>query len=175
MKDLFSSYHRQKALSHLWILWISWILAISINVFVLWWANSEILKANITELQKSTSAQEDISIMQSEQSIKIINNVAMDTVQQFSISFAYNHELLVFWDSISGINWANISKIETNPWFSSFLVVFENPIDIEQNSDILELGYTRTSPETIHLNPVNTNFTDAEDANYSLSVSSLIF
>ncbi len=175
MKDLFNNYHKQKALSHLWILAISWVLAVSINMFVLDGARWDSLKANISELQNQNVIREDITIIQEENTISIQNNQVMDGVQQLSISFAYNQDLLVFWDSLSSIPGASISKIETTPWFSSFILIFDTPETFLENTEILNISYTRAGSETIHLNPINTNFIDWGENNYSLSVSSLIF
>lgn len=175
MKDLFSSYHKQKALSHLGILAISWVLAVSVNMFVLWGSNWDALKANIKEIQSSDVQSEDISILHQENNLVIENNQKMDSVVQLSFSLAYNQDLLMFWDAISTIDGADISKIETTPWFSSFIVVFTSPVDLDKGSEIIKLAFTRSNDETIHLNPVNINFIDSQENNYSLTASSLIF
>lgn len=175
MKDIFNSYHKQKALSHLWILAISWVLAVSVNMFLLWGSSWDALKANIKEIQSSEVQSEDITIMHQDNKIVLQNTQQMDNVVQLSISFAYNQDLLVFWDAISLIEWMSISKIETTPGFSSFIIIFDTPINIQENSNIFELAYNRSSQETIHLNPVNINFIDSLENNYSLTASSLIF
>jgi len=175
MKDLFSSYHKQKALSHLGILSLSAVLAISINMFVLNGPSGDSLKANITELQTATQVQDDIAIIAKAESINIVNSQKMDNVTEMSISFAYDQEMLSLWDTVSSINGANISKIETTPGFSSFIVVFDTPVNLNESSEIFNISYTRKSDETIYFNPININFTDSESNNYSLTASSLLF
>lgn len=175
MKDLFNNYHRQKALSHLWILAISWVLAVSVNMFVLGGSSGDALKANIKELQTQEVNQQDVIISQDLDTISIMNTQSMDSVVQFGISFAYNQDLLQLWDTQSKIPVATISKIETTPWFSSFIVVFDQPTNISENSTILDITFTRNSDETIHFNPININFTDVSENSYDLSSSSLIF
>lgn len=175
MKDLFNNYHKQKALSHLWILAISLVLAVSINMFLLGGTSGESLKANIKELQTQDIITQDISITQENNILSIQNKQVMDQVLQLSISLAYNPDLLVFWDTISSLPGASISKIETTPGFSSFILVFDSPVNFSKDTQIINLSYTRIGSETIHLNPININFIDSGGNNYSLSASSLIF
>lgn len=175
MKDIFNSYHKQKALSHLWILAVSWVLAVSINMFMLGGPTGDTLKANINELQSQNIMEEDISISELNNSISIRNNQQMDGVQQFSISFAYDDELLIIGDSISLVDGINVSKIESTPWFSSFILVLDSATDFSENTEILKLSYTKKQEQTIYLNPVNINFLDSEENNYSLTASSLLF
>jgi len=175
MKDIFSNYHKQKVLSHLGILAISWVLAISVNMFMLGWTTGDSLKANIRELWSQELVNEDIRISHDTDTIGIQNTQVMDWVEQISLSFAYDWELLELWETSSNISGVDISKIETTPWFSSFMLVFDAPIDVSENSEILKISYSKKEDETIYLNPININFIDASDTTYSLTASSLIF
>jgi len=175
MKDLFKSYHKQKVLSHLGILGISCVLAVSINMFVLSGTNWDLLKASITEIQNENSISEDINFIHSNNSVIVKNTKQIDNIEQLSFSVAYNHDLLVLQDSQSNIDWVSISSISETPWFSNYILTFTQPISLEADSQIIELGYQRNSNEPIYLNPININFMDSDGMNYSLSASSLIF
>lgn len=175
MKDIFRNYHKQKALSHLWILAISWVLALSINMFILGGPSWDTLKANIKELQIENQILEDISITQEENLVRIINSQEMENVDEMSISFAYNQDILDFWENMSSLPWVQVSSIETTPWFSTFILTFDDAVNLASNSEILEISYTRTWTDTIHLNPVNFNFSDSSGENYSLTAASIIF
>lgn len=175
MKDLFNSYHKQKALSHLWILALSWVLAVSINMFILWGPSWDALKANLKEIQTSNAQNEDIVILSDENSVLVQNTQQMDDVVELNLSFAYDSELLMFWETVSSLEWINISKIETTPGFTNFLIIFDSPVSISENTELVNIWFTKKEEKTVHLNPVNLNFTDALENNYSLTVSSLIF
>ena len=175
MKDIFSSYHKQKVLSHLGIFAIAWVLAVSVNMFVLSEANTTSLKANIKEVQTQEKISEDLNITTKDEAIVISANQIMNQVQQISLSFAYNYDLLTLWDSVSWLDDVNVSKIETTPWFSTFIITFTAPLNIDQWNQILKIWYTKSLDQTVHLNPININFLDTQNNNYSLTSSSLIF
>jgi len=141
----------------------------------LWWPSGDALKANINELQTDSEIVEDVILSQDNASIWIQAYQQMDNVEQISFSFAYDSDNLTFSDAVSDIDGVEITKIETNPGFSSFILVFQNPISISENTEIVTVDYTRWSEKTVYLNPINFNFTDSSRTNYSLTASSLIF
>lgn len=175
MKDLFKNYHKHKVLSNLGVLSISAILAVSVNMFLLSGNTAQSLKANVLEATSTQINKVDFSATSTPHFIVFSNSQEIKNVTELSFSLAYNFELLELWEISTDIEWSNISVIENNDGFSSYIMTFTNPITISENNDIIKLDYQKTSEETVHLNIINVNFKDSEEQTYLLSTAWIIF
>jgi hypothetical protein len=175
MKDLFKNYHKHKALSNLWIFSISAMLAVSINMFLLSGNTWEMLKASVLEATVNQESKIDFSAKITDTSLAFTNTKEMQDVTEFSFSLAYNFEILKLWEYSSILIDANVSVIENNDGFSSYILTFESPISIPANTKIIDLNYRKTPEQTVHLNIINVNFTDTTQEKYLLRTQWIIF
>ena len=175
MKDLFQNYHKHKVLSNIGLLAISAVLAVSVNMFMLSGSTGATLKANVLEASGQAAAWVDFMAHHTPKAIRFTNSQQMLAVKELSFSLAYNHELLSLGEYNSSLAGAQVSVIENNDGFSSYLMSFASPINIPAESTIIDLSYTKSSDETVHFNIINVNFKDTQDESYLLSTQSIIF
>jgi hypothetical protein len=175
MKDLFQNYHKHKVLSNVWILSIAALLAVSVNMFLFSGNTGEMIKANVLEATVNQASKIDFSAEISNDAIVFRNSQEMQDVKEFSFSLAYNFEILELWGYSSSLGENNISLIENNDGFSSYIMTFVNPINIPENTQIIDLNYIKMLEQTVHLNIINVNFTDNSEEKYLLRTQWIIF
>ncbi len=176
MKDLFQNYHRKKVLSHLGILSLSVILAVSINSFIFSTSNGKMIVANVLDAKTRQAKNNiDFKAISWNESISFQNTQEMKNVVEFSFSLAYNPEILSLKKSISNIPGAYITEILEQWGFASYIITFDSPINIKENSEILSLAFKKLSTDTIQLNIINVNFKDSSDEVFLLTSSGIMF
>lgn len=174
MKDLFKKYHRHKVLTNLWILSISAVLAVSVNMFLLWGPTWETLKANVLEATEKSVNQDFIAYIDW-WSIHFRNNSTMRQVKDFSFSLAYNPEVLELDTTKSVLNGSEVHTIENEDGFVNYIVTLTVAGDIASNTTLLSIPYTKTVQSTAQLNIINVNFSDSSWNIYSLSTRGIMF
>jgi len=136
----------------------------------------DMLKANILEwVPEHTDTWIDFIGDVWDEGISFRNSKIMESVKSISFSLAYNPDLLALGDVSSILEWVQISPIENEAWYSSYIMSFDSLQTIAPQTNIIDLSYTRTGEETIHLNIINVNFQDNTDNTYYLSSSGIIF
>jgi len=175
MKDLFKKYHRHKTLSNLGVLSLSAILAVSVNMFLLGGPTGESLKANIIESTTHTNVKSDFVASAGIESISFQNTQLLQSVESISFSLAYNPELIDFTDMQSPFADMQITPIENEDGFSTYILSLETPVDIYPLSSLLDIQYKKIEDATIHLNIINVNFSDSSGDTYSLTTSWIMF
>lgn len=175
MKDLFKKYHRRKVLTNLWILSLSAILAVSINMTFLGGQNGDMLKASIVETWKKNIIQNDFIIEQSENTLSFKNTQVLNDASWLSFSLAYDGNLLDIKDEQSDIAWIQIDSIKNEDGFINYILQFESADTISAGSTLMSLPYEKTQTGTVHLNIINVNFSDKDNNVYSLTSEGIIF
>lgn len=175
MSDFFQNYHKHKVLSNVWILWLSLILAVSANMFVLSGSTGESLKASVLESTVNKEKLVDFQAIVSENSISFSNAQIMKNVQEISFSLAYNSEILEFLENSSPLPTSQISVIGNESWFSTYIISLSEAVDINKNSEILKIDTKKLQEKSAFINLINVNFTDSAWEVYLLSTKGILF
>lgn len=173
MKDLFQNYHKHKMLSHLSIVGVSLVLALSINMFLFQSQPGSMLKANILEWttpENSAQNSVDIVLKTEKNNIVLSSQNPMSEVVSINYSLAYNLSGITLQEITSSLEWVSIDEIENEAGYRNIVFLFDAPTNIWWNSELARLTFQKLSPEkTEYLNPVEINFTDSEGNTYLLS------
>lgn len=175
MKDLFQNYHRHKILKHLWILSLSFVLAISVNMFVLNGETGDSLKANILESWTSNNLGADMQIIAQWEQISFVTSKAMSEVVEIAFSMSYDPTLGKPENPTTSIQWGDITEISHQPGFSTYLVSLRSAQNINKNSQIAQILFQKIWTDTVHINMMNVNFKDIRWEQYLLSSSWTMF
>ena len=166
MKDILKKYSKHQTISKFGIVWVSLVLAIGVNLFLLdsWnlWSN---LKTSVLNYQDS-QIKADISIQVENNTLQIIANQDMTNVQKISLSLTYNPEnwnIEAFTTALGNIN--HISNI---PGVTSIIIETNQPQSISAWSSLFEASVN--SAEIWIINVIHAQFYDGENA-YELSTS----
>jgi len=143
-------------------------------MFVLWGENTQQFKANLREVSVPENLDSDFSWKILDQEIIFSNTKEIWDLVQISFSLAYDDTILELNDFIS-TDTVEITTFENSPWFVTYIIVFSSPQNISKNTDIIKIPFTRNENTTVHMNPVNVNFTDSQWTVYSLSSSWMVF
>lgn len=174
MKDLFKNYHKHKVLSNIGIVWISFVLAISVNLLLVGNQSASFLKASVIDSATSTQ-KADLEIIKSENGIAFLANQNMSSVSEFSFSLAYDSENIEILKFLSKMNWAAITEIENESGFKNIIIRFENPTNIPSGMILWETETNKLNTSTTYINLISTNFSDSDWGQYLLSTAWIIF
>jgi len=172
MKDLFKNYHKHRVLSNISIIWMSFLLALSINFVLVWNPSTQSLKASVIDATQRESIS-DLSATVSGNTLEIMWNTDMNSVSELSLSLAYNGESLEI-KSFSTETSATITEIENEAWYRTILLSFESPLNISAGWKLMSTSLSKLSEETSYINMIQTNFTDSEGQIFLLSSSGVI-
>jgi len=176
MKDLFKNYHKHRVLSNISIIWMSFLLALSINFVLVWNPSTQSLKASVIDAVIDATQREsisDLSATVSGNTLEIMWNTDMNSVSELSLSLAYDGESLEI-ESFSTETNATITEIENEAWYRTILLSFESPLDISAGWKLMSTSLSKLSEETSYINMIQTNFTDSEGQIFLLSSSGVI-
>lgn len=173
MKDLFKNYHKHKVLANLSVVGVSLVLAISVNMLLVWNQSANLLKANVLEAT-NISNKADIELTHSESSISVISHQDMNNITELSFSLAYNSDGLQLDDIISEYT-SNISNIENDAWLKNIIITFDQATTINAGSILLKISSQKKTEETSYINVINANFKDSSEDTYLLTTSWLVF
>ena len=175
MKDIFSSYHKHKVLSHVWLVALSAIFAIWINLLLVQTPASQMLQANILWSETVEENSTDFSGFIRGKEIIFQTHEAMQEVQELSFSLAYDPEVLKLWSYTTSLEASTIDELKNEDGFVTYIIRFENPVTLAQQSELLALNYEKTQNATAFMNPISVNFTDSQNEKYLLSSKQLQF
>lgn len=175
MKDLFKSYHRKKVLTNLWILSLSAIFAVSINMTLLGWQTWENLKANVLEISEQDVSMPNFIAQNDGEKVIFSTSWILQNVSSISFSLAYNPEILELQESISPLVGSQIAAIENDEGYINYMINISENITIDEGSQLLTIPYERVWSGTIHMNVVNANFSDSAENVFFLSSEGIMF
>ena len=173
MKDLFKNYHKHKVLTNLSVIGVSLVLAISVNMLLVWNQSASMLKANVLEAT-SISQKSDIELVYTDSAISVLVHQDVNNITELSFSLAYNSENVELWETSSEYS-SNISDLENEDWFKNIIIVFDEVSTLQAWSTILEIQHQKISDNTGYLNVINANFKDSAGETYLLTTSWLVF
>lgn len=175
MKDIFSSYHKHKVLSHVSLLTLSGFLAVGIHFALLNSPQVQLLKANILENEIPVESSVDFASFIRENQLVFQTSGNMQDVKEFTFSLAYDPEWVILGVSNSILPVENISELKNEDGFITYMLTFAEPLDIAENTEILSINFEKLQEKICIINPVQVNFKDSKDEVYLLSTQQLTF
>ncbi len=178
MKDIFTQYKKHNFATHAGILSISIFFALWINFLFNSDFNASSLKANTLEITQEAAWQEnqaDIYPTINNSVITIKNNRVMEEVSEIALSFSYDPEILSIEIPSTLNDIVSITTLENTPWFTTVIMKYLSPQNIETQTELLKFKYTLSQDKTTQLNLINTNFSDIDWKKYLLSSQWVIF
>lgn len=176
MKDIFSSYHQHKVISHLSLLALSVLFAFGINLLLVQTPATQMLQANILW---NESAQEDsitdFSTFVRGNELIFQAHEPMQDITELSFSLAYDPEVLKLWAYTTSLSANNIDELKNEEGFVSYILRFDTPLSLSAPSEILSLNFEKIQNKTAFINPVQVNFKDNSGEIYLLSSSAFQF
>ena len=175
MKDIFSSYHKHKVLSHVSLIALSAIFAIGINVLLVQTPATQMLQANILWSETVEENSTDFSGFIRGKEIIFQTHEAMQEVQELSFSLAYDPQVLKLWAYTTSLEASTIDELKNEDGFVTYIIRFETPITLSSPNEIPNLSFEKAQQKTVFLNPVQVNFKDKNSEMFLLSSSQLQF
>lgn len=171
MDDIISKYKKQKKIRTISIITASFLLAISLNVYL---STSELwktLKTSVIENSWSEKSQSDLYLEAQNSIISVKSSKNMSLVKNISFSFIYNWENIELKDTLLWKYDASVQKLADTKWQYTLNLEFKNPTDIKTWEEILKIVLEKNSTLTENINLVQANFTDSEKNSFSLTTS----
>ncbi|NDK09618.1 hypothetical protein GW846_02465 [Candidatus Gracilibacteria bacterium] len=172
MKDIFQKYKRHSLITHLGIFSLSVFFALGINLLLQGNIDSDLLKAstigisNDTELVNSNA---DLFATFTDSSIVIQNTAAMQDVSEISFTVTYDPDILEIEIPNSSSPDITYTTIDNTPGLETIIINFKSSLDIESETEIFKVLYTKLNDKVAQVNLINTNFTDSVGEKYLLS------
>ena len=162
-------------LSHLGILGISAILAISINMFMLDTPMWKTLTANVLTANDTQSIQADFIAQSSQESISFHNSKDMSDVVEIAFSISYNPDDGSPINPSSLLANSNLNELQNEAGIASYIISFPAWQDILTDSEILKLNFKKQQDLNTHINVMNVNFKDSSGETFLLSSAGIVF
>lgn len=179
MQDFLQKYTRHNIVSHLSILWVSFVLAVWIYFFIGDSNVGNLIKTNVREanqnlenntgdiyLEKNTSGENEIFL-------KSQKNISQ--VKAISLTITYNPENL----SISSISelWGKgtVQNLSNTEGIATIFLQYENPTDINSWDYLLLISGDKKEEKLENINILNANFRDISGESYILTTSGIDF
>lgn len=175
MKDVFKSYYKHKVLSQVSLVTLSLVLAIGINMFVFSSPKIEGLKASVLETPNIEASEVDFTAFTRENQLIFQTHSLIQDMKEFSFSLAYDPDVLSLGTYTTSLPASNISELRNESGFVTYIMTFDTPIELQKNSEILSLSYTKLQEKTAYINPVQINFKDSTDEIFLLSTKQLMY
>lgn len=170
MKDFIKDYRKRKMIWNFYIILSAFIMAFTLNFFVLDWTNLENnLKTSILDSSSNSEIKADIFTEIKENKIILKNSKEMKNVKSISFSIAYDNS------KIEILEWkSNLEKPEILgekwSWIETFIINF-NEKNIFKNEILAEINFKKLEETNSRINLLNANFTDSEENIFELTTS----
>ncbi len=175
MQDVFRDYNKQKFLTNTGIIWLSLLLAVSINFLVLDGETGEALKANILETSNVNSQPDIIGTFTSD-ALTFSHTQPLQEVQEISFSLAYDPEVTRFDEPTMENPNAHVVIAENQPGLTTYIITLAEPENLPTPSTIISIPYSKENvKDTWYVNIINANFVDSSWETYLLSTQWVIF
>lgn len=174
MADFIEKYKKNKKMGTFAILWISLVLALGINFFVLDWTEiGKNLKASILDVNNVWN-KADFFLEKKENSLIIRASKTMEKPISVSISFAYDPEILAINSFVS--DFGDVAILwETGTWYDTIMISMDGTKDIVADSVVMEITTNRKENTSTQMNMIDANFIDIVWENYILTTSWITF
>lgn len=175
MKDFLKKYHQKKIIWNMWIIALSLVMAIWINIFLIDWTDMWLnLKASVLNSQiNSNEVKADLFLERNWENISLKNSKSISNLESISMSLTYNPENV----SIISINsniWEIINLWEKNSWIET-IIISSNDKKLEEWSELISIKVQKNDDKSEQLNLINANFVDSNQDTYNLSTSWVTF
>lgn len=177
MEDIIKKYKKEQKIKTISIIVWSLSLALWFNIFLSTTNSWKYIKSsviNYNDVDKNTA---DLYLENSQNNIiNIKSSALMNQVKNISFSVSYNPENIVLKDRFLKIDWWEILDVVNISWINTFIINFQNPINIKKNEIILKLILEKKSPQKIEsINLSSSNFIDFQNNSFILSTSWIEF
>lgn len=174
MPDFLKEYKREKWLSIFWIIWVSLVLALWINFFVLDTTDiGKNLKASILDVNNVWS-KADFFLETNWNTIKLKASKTMQKPTNVSVSIAYNPEKLEVSDITTDL-WDLIKLGVDDSGYQTFMINMDWTKDIVADSNVITITPIKKDNISTQINLVDANFIDNTWETYKLTTSGITF
>lgn len=177
MQDFIEKYKKKNLFTHISLISLSFVLALSIHIFLKDTSFTQNLKWNVLEWTTFSEDMGDISLQTlSDESQSVVLNKKLQNISRLSFSLSFNPENLNILSVLPSENTkSNIEIISNTPGFVTVLASFETPISIETPTELFRVQ-TQKKDETISfINLIQANITNTSNEILNLSSSGIDF
>lgn len=173
MEDFFERYKKKRILTHLWVFWLAFMLALWVHITLLWGNTGQYITASILDATAPQEAPKlaDIYTEISENNLSIFNSQALNNLTSISFTIAYNPELGKL--STEKLAWldADLQVIDQQPWLLYIQLTTDESINLATESTLIKLSYEALSEGRQFFNIVQASFTDTSGELFLLTSS----
>lgn len=175
MKNFLADYKKEKKIWTFTIIWLSLILAISINFYIFdrssLWQN---IKASILDINNVWNKWDFYLEKAWNTELQIKSSKLLQKPTTLSFTINYNPEVLEI-DRVFSNLWLIEYLWEQNIWSDTIMITTDQTKDINPEENILEIYYSKKEDESTQINITNANFIDIENQQYILTTQWLTF
>ncbi|MDP5038938.1 MAG: hypothetical protein NWP80_00650 [Candidatus Gracilibacteria bacterium] len=181
MEDIILKYKKQQKIRNISIVITSLCLALALNIFINT-NNYEVGNFLKGSLMDSSSTQKNSDIYlekidnENDLIFKLKSTKDMENVKNLSISMVYNNENVSIDNKFSDLPGVEILNLSNTKGFNTILLTFAEPININKNSDILNVVISKLDNKLEeNLNIISSNFTDKDNKIFMITSEGIKF
>lgn len=177
MQDFIEKYKKKNLFTHISLLSLSFVLALSIHVFIKDTSFTQNLKWNVLESTTFSENTGDLSLQTvSNETQSVILNKKLQNISRLSFSLSFNPENLTILSVLSSESTpSNIEIISNTPWFVTVLASFATPISIETPTELFRVQTEKKDETMSFINIIQANVTNTSNEISNLSSSGIDF
>lgn len=177
MQDFIEKYKKRNLSMHLSLISLSFILALSIHLFIKDSGFTQNLKWNVLEQTTFSENTWDIALKNVSNEIQsVMINKNVENVVSMSFSLTYNPDNLDILSVIPAWNiTSNVEIISNTAGFVTVLATFPTPISIEKETELFNVRVNKKDTNISFINLVQANITNTTNEISNLSSSGIDF
>lgn len=175
MIDFLDKYRKQRKYSNIFIIFVSLILALSINLFILDSSNiNDQIKTSILDAKNNSKTDIYLKLSDKKDKIEMYTNKKISDIINLNFSLLYDPA----WISIKWINCfnnknINLTSLETG--ITNVNIDYKDNIFYNISDKVCEFDIIKSNPNTQHLIVDKMFFEDASKKSFEISVASFSF
>lgn len=172
MTDVLKKYKKQKRVSNVWILALSLVMAVWVNIFLIDGTSfGQNMKTSVIEATQ-VEAKADLHISGEKGIYSVINGKEMKNIKNLSFTLGYNPAVPP--QEITS-RYGEVQTLENSEWMTTVLVVFPEETSLDLGSEIIDIEAIKNVKTVWIFSILNANFKDTANENYTLSTSWIRF
>lgn len=177
MQDFIEKYKKKNLFTHISLLSLSFILALSIHVFLKDSSFTQNLKWNVLEQTTFSENTGDLSLQTiSNESQAVMLNKKLQNISRLSFSLSFNPENLTILSVLPSENIpSSVEIISNTPGFVTVLASFKTPISAENPVELFRIQTEKKDDTISFINLIQANTTSTSNEISDLSSSGIDF
>lgn len=172
MADVLKKYKKQKKISNIWILALSLVMAIGVNIFLIDGTSfGQNMKTSVIEATQVQS-QADLYMSGEKWMYSIVNGKKISDIKSLSFTLSYNPAVPP--QEITS-RYGELQTLSNSEGMITVLVVFPDETHLDKWSEIIDIEAIKNVKTVWNFSILNANFKDSSNENYTLSTSGIRF